>query len=49
MTLGVLWPGERSPLLQAVVTEVQRYSRETFPDWAHQDAAAEVGVEPIRS
>ncbi len=34
MTLGILWRGEPSPLIQAVLTEVERYSREKFPEWA---------------
>lgn len=34
MTLGILWRGVPSPLIQAAINEVERYSRETFPQWA---------------
>jgi DNA-binding transcriptional LysR family regulator len=31
LTMGVIWRGEPSPLVRAVIEEVQRYSRETWP------------------
>jgi DNA-binding transcriptional LysR family regulator len=34
MTMGALWRGEPSALVRGAIEEVQRYSRETFPDWA---------------
>ena len=37
MTVGVLWRGEPSLLVRALVEEVQGYARETWPDWACQD------------
>jgi DNA-binding transcriptional LysR family regulator len=37
LTMGLLWRGEPSLLLQAVIEEVQRYSRETWPDLALTD------------
>jgi DNA-binding transcriptional LysR family regulator len=33
MTMGVLWRGEASPLVRAVIQELRRYALETFPDW----------------
>jgi DNA-binding transcriptional LysR family regulator len=33
MLMAVLWRGEASALFREVVDAVQRYSRETFPDW----------------
>jgi DNA-binding transcriptional LysR family regulator len=34
MTMGVLWRGDPSPLVQSMIDEVVRYSRETWPTWA---------------
>jgi hypothetical protein len=36
MTLGIVWRGEPSPLVRAVMGEVQRYTAEAFPDWVVQ-------------
>jgi DNA-binding transcriptional LysR family regulator len=38
MTMGILWHGDPSPLVRALIEEVQRYSHETFPEWAVEDA-----------
>ena len=37
MIMAVLWRGEPSALLREVIDGVQRYARETFPDWACAD------------
>lgn len=37
MTMGVLWRGDPSPLVEAVIEEVQRYSHESFPQFAVED------------
>ena len=37
MTMGALWRGEPSALVRGAIEEVQRYSRETFPEWACAD------------
>lgn len=37
MLMAVLWRGEPTALLREVVDGVQRYSHETFPDWACAD------------
>jgi DNA-binding transcriptional LysR family regulator len=34
MTMGVVWRGEPSDLVRAVIREVQHYSHITFPPWA---------------
>lgn len=33
MTMGVLWRGEPTPLVRAVMEEAQRYSKATWPEW----------------
>jgi DNA-binding transcriptional LysR family regulator len=38
MTMGVMWRGEPSPHVQAVIDEVRRYSGETWPTWASAEA-----------
>ncbi len=38
MTMGVLWRGEPSALVRAVLDEVERYSQETWPEWASAEA-----------
>jgi DNA-binding transcriptional LysR family regulator len=42
MTMGLIWRGERSPLVRAVMGEVQRYAHEAFPAWAVSDEALTV-------
>ena len=37
MTMGVVWRGEPSPLVRAVMGEVRRYAHAAFPDWAVKD------------
>ncbi|HNC23173.1 MAG TPA: LysR family transcriptional regulator [Opitutaceae bacterium] len=37
MTMGVLWRGDPSPLLRAVIEGVRAYSHQTWPDWACDD------------
>lgn len=37
MTMGVLWRGEPSRLLRAVIEGVRSYSHQTWPDWACDD------------
>jgi DNA-binding transcriptional LysR family regulator len=37
MTMGLLWRGEPSELLRAAIGEIQRYSHETWPEWAIAD------------
>lgn len=37
LTMGLVWRGEPSPLVRAVIAEVQRYSRTTWPDWFVED------------
>ena len=37
MTMGLLWRGEPSELVRAAIVEIQRYSRETWPEWAIAD------------
>jgi DNA-binding transcriptional LysR family regulator len=37
MIMGVLWRGEPGPLVRAMIEEVQRYSHETWPNWASQE------------
>ncbi len=32
LTMGLIWRGEPTPLVRAVMEEIQRYSRETWPD-----------------
>jgi DNA-binding transcriptional LysR family regulator len=34
MIMGLLWRGDPSPVVQAMIDEVRRYSRETWPTWA---------------
>jgi DNA-binding transcriptional LysR family regulator len=31
VTMGLLWRADPSPMLRALIEEVQRYSRETWP------------------
>ena len=33
LTMGLVWRGQPSPIVRAAIEEVQRYSRETWPDW----------------
>jgi DNA-binding transcriptional LysR family regulator len=33
MTMGLLWRGEPSELVRAAIAEVQRYARDTWPEW----------------
>jgi DNA-binding transcriptional LysR family regulator len=40
MAMGVVWRGEASPLVQAVIQELRRYCRDTFPDWIVPDRPA---------
>ena len=37
MTMGLLWRGEPAPLVRMMIAEAQRYSRETWPEWAVTD------------
>lgn len=37
MTMGLLWRGEPSELVRAAIAEIQRYSHETWPEWAIAD------------
>jgi DNA-binding transcriptional LysR family regulator len=37
MTMGVLWRGQPSELMRAVIREVRHYSHQTFPDWVVAD------------
>lgn len=37
MTMGVLWRGEPSPVVQAMIDEVRRYSHATWPTWASEE------------
>ncbi len=37
MTMGLVWRGEPTPLVRAVMAEVQRYSKATFAGWAVAD------------
>jgi DNA-binding transcriptional LysR family regulator len=37
MTMGVLWRGEPTPLVRAVMEEAQSYSKATWPKWAVAD------------
>ena len=37
MTMGLLWRGEPSELVRAAIAEIQRYSRDTWPEWALAD------------
>ena len=37
MTMGVLWRGEPTPLVRAVILEAQSYSKATWPKWAVTD------------
>src|SRR5882724_6300242 len=39
MTMGVLWRGELAPVVSAVLEEVKRYSRETWPQWASAETS----------
>jgi DNA-binding transcriptional LysR family regulator len=41
MEIGLRWTGEMSPLLRDTVLELQRYARETWPEWATDDVLAE--------
>jgi DNA-binding transcriptional LysR family regulator len=34
MTIGALWRGEATPLLRAVIEEIQLFSKTTWPKWA---------------
>lgn len=34
MEIGLRWTGEMSPLLRDTLLELQRYARETWPEWA---------------
>jgi DNA-binding transcriptional LysR family regulator len=34
VTMGALWRGEPSPLLQATIDAVRAYARQTWPEWA---------------
>ena len=38
MIMGVLWRGEPSPIVRGAIDEVQRYSHETWPEWASEEA-----------
>ncbi len=38
MIMGVLWRGDPAPVVQAMIDEVRRYSRETWPAWAAASA-----------
>jgi hypothetical protein len=40
MTMGVLWRGEASPLVRAVIQELRRYAHDAFPDWIVPDRLA---------
>lgn len=37
MELGAVWNGEPSPMVRAVVAEMQRYALQTWPDWANPE------------
>jgi DNA-binding transcriptional LysR family regulator len=37
LTMGLIWRGEPSPLVRAVIEETQRYARETWPEWRCED------------
>jgi DNA-binding transcriptional LysR family regulator len=37
MAIGAIWRGEPSPLVRALIDEVQAYARETWPEWAVAD------------
>jgi DNA-binding transcriptional LysR family regulator len=37
MTMGVLWRGEPTPLVRAMIGGVRSYSHETWPDWTCPD------------
>jgi DNA-binding transcriptional LysR family regulator len=37
MTMGALWRGEPSPLVQAAVGSVRAYARTTWPEWACEE------------
>jgi DNA-binding transcriptional LysR family regulator len=38
MTMGIVWRGGPTPIVRRVMAEVQRYSHETFAEWAVHDA-----------
>ncbi len=38
MEIGLRWNGEPSPLLRDAILALQQYTRETWPDWAIDDA-----------
>lgn len=38
---GLRWTGGMTPLLRDTILELQRYTRETWPDWAIDDALVE--------
>ena len=37
LMMGLIWRGEPSVLVRAVIHETQRYARETWPDWQCKD------------
>ncbi len=37
LTMGLMWRGEPSPLVRAVIEAVRNYSHDTWPDWAVAD------------
>lgn len=41
MEIGLRWTGVLSPLLRDAILELQRYTRETWPDWAIDDVLVE--------
>jgi len=34
LEIGLRWTGEMTPLLRDTLLELQRYARETWPEWA---------------
>lgn len=41
MEIGLRWTGEMSPLLRDTILALQQYTRETWPEWAIDDALPE--------
>jgi hypothetical protein len=41
MDTGLRWTGGMTPLLRDTILELQRYTRETWPDWAIDDVLVE--------
>jgi DNA-binding transcriptional LysR family regulator len=41
MDIGLRWTGELTPLLRDTILELQKYTRQTWPDWATDDVLVE--------